>query len=74
MIYILPVALRCGIHLMHDADMRKLLLGAVPPVPSCAVGGTLGEGVQRFKVFPVGEADYHAPGVGCCAFHYCTSS
>ena len=45
MIYILPVTLWCGIHLMHDANMRKLLFCAVPPVPSSAVRRTQGEGV-----------------------------
>lgn len=41
--YILPRPRWRSIHFMHDAQMRMLVHGAIPPVPSLAMGRAAGE-------------------------------
>lgn len=48
---------------MHDPQMRILLYGfRTPPIPAFAVGGALGECVEVFDGFPVGEGEYCGAG------------
>lgn len=45
---VLPLLLRRGVYLVHDAQMRMRVGDLVPPVPAVAVDGRVGESMDVF--------------------------
>ena len=65
---VLPRTSRNSIRLMHNADMRPLLVRLSPPVPTKFMRRALGECMEMLDRFPVrhGDESVAAAGSGQC--------
>ena len=67
---VLPRTSWNGIRLMHNANMRPLLVRLTPKVPAKLMRWTLGEGMEVLDRFPVGQGDESVAATGSRHCHY----